>query len=103
MVRNARKETLLHVVKRQVETVWLTFNEEEQKVYDSVSNIFQDSHTFSKITYLKELFSLREACYLSLDASDSKNYKAILENIAVLLHHLIVKKLVEIIQSLNCK
>lgn len=103
MVRNARKDTLLHDVKRQVETVWLTFNEEEQKVYDSLSNIFQDSHTFSKITYLKELCSSREACYLSLEASDSKKYKDILENIAFLPHHVKAKKLVEIIQSLNGK
>src|SRR5699024_5220120 len=62
-----------------------------------------DSHTFSKITYLKELCSSREACYLSLEASDSKKYKDILENIAVLPHHVKAKKLVEIIQSLNGK
>src|SRR5699024_12158899 len=67
MVRNARKDTLLYDVKRQVETVWLTFNEEEQKVYDSLSNIFQDSQTFAKITYLIDLFSSRQSCYLSLE------------------------------------
>src|SRR5699024_12655715 len=60
-------------------------------------------HTFLQITSLEVLCSSREAFFVSLEALDSKKYKDILENIAVLAHHVKGKKLVEIIQSLNGK
>src|SRR5699024_1991670 len=74
ILQNTRKLTFIYNVKRQVETLLHNYNEDEQKVYQTLSNIRQDSNTFSKITYLKELSSSREDWYLSLEALDSKKY-----------------------------
>lgn len=103
MVRNARKDTLLADVKRRIQTIWLTFNQEEQDAYDSLASEFSGSNTLAKITYLKELCSSREACYLSLEASDKQSYQDLLEKIAMLPHHVKAKKLVEIIRKLGDK
>src|SRR5699024_2768656 len=66
MVRNTRKDTNFSDTKRNIETVWITFSDEEKKVYTALENSVQAFTSFSKITYLRELCSSREACYLSL-------------------------------------
>src|SRR5699024_12074263 len=66
MVRNRRKETILDDVKRNIETVWLSFSKEEQQVYDELAESLQRATAFSSLVYLKELCSCGKACYVSL-------------------------------------
>lgn len=103
MVRNRRKDTLLDEVKRNVHSVWLQFSSEEQKVYEKINDFFHGFSSLSKITFLKELCSSREACYLSLQNSKNEQVKRVneplLNDIAALPHHIKAQKLVELIQS----
>lgn len=105
MVRNRRKDTVLDNVERNIETVWLQFSEEEQSVYDKLTMLLEHSPAFAKLTYLKELCSSREACYLSLQKnfSTSHNEKInhVMDKIATLPHHTKAKKLVEIIKQIG--
>lgn len=105
MVRNRRKDTILDHVKRKIETVWLQFTHEEQHVYDQLANTLRQTIAFSKLTYLKELCSSREACFLSLQkrAPDELQHELenIMDKIANLPHHIKAKKLVDIIQSFD--
>lgn len=105
MVRNLRKDTLLNDVKRNVHTVWLQFTEEEQKVYSELEHVFQGLSSLSKITYLKELCSSREACYLSLQKTTNHDILAVqskfLELIAALPHHVKAIKLIEMIEQIG--
>src|SRR5690554_1188210 len=66
MIRNTRKETALNDVKRNIHTTWLNFTNEELSVYQDIEQIADNLSTFSKITFLRELCSSREACFLSL-------------------------------------
>ncbi len=105
MVRNVRKDTVLKDVGRNVKTVWLEFTEEELTVYQNLEQMAQGATALSKITYLKELCSSREACYLSLQASENPQFKtgkdAILSAIGALPHHIKAIKLVELIKTLG--
>ncbi|MEI3611722.1 DEAD/DEAH box helicase [Pseudogracilibacillus sp. SO30301A] len=105
MVRNLRKDTLLKDVERNIHSVWLTFSKEEQKVYDQLHDLFDSFTSLSKITFLRELCSSREACYLSLQNSKNEQIKAaseeIMNEIAMLPHHTKAKKLVELIQEIG--
>lgn len=103
MVRNRRKDTVLDTVERHVHSVWLQFSEEEKKVYEQLNDSFYGASGLAKITFLKELCSSREACYLSLEKSKNEQIKAhhvtLLDHIAKLPHHTKAKKLVELILS----
>lgn len=102
MVRNRRKDTILDDVKRKITTIWLQFSEEEQQVYESLANRLQHMAAFAKLTYLKELCSSREACYLSLQKNmtePSETITSLMDKIATLPHHTKAKKLVELIKS----
>src|SRR5699024_8368919 len=105
MVRHLRKDTILNDVKRYVETIWITFTEEEQRVYKDLEKLFGSNGSLAKITYLKELCSSREACYLSLKDTENPSLETssqpILDAIASLPHHSKAKRLVELIQSLG--
>lgn len=105
MVRNRRKDTILKDVKRNVHSVWLQFSNEEQSVYDELEDFLKAYPALSKITYLKELCSSREACYLSLQNSTNEHLKRnsenILQKIGQLPHHIKATKLVELIQQLG--
>lgn len=105
MVRNRRKDTLLDNIKRHVHTVWLQFNEQEAEVYSTIENTYKHHASLSKITFLKEFCSSREACYLSIQKSSNKEptkkHQNLLESIASLPHHTKAKKLVEIIQQIG--
>ena len=102
MVRNRRKDTILDDVKRKITTVWLEFSEQEQQVYNSLANRLQHMDAFAKLTYLKELCSSREACFLSLQKNienKSNTINELMDEIAALPHHTKAKKLVELIES----
>jgi len=105
MVRNRRKDTLLKDVKRNVHTVWLQFSKDEQAVYDELNEYLTSFSSLSKITFLREICSSREACYLSLQNSKNEVLKThsepILNKIAVLPHHVKAQKLVELIRELK--
>lgn len=105
MIRNRRKDTILNNIKRNVHTIWLQFTEEEARVYNEIDSVFSKQSSLTKITYLKELCSSREACYLSLQQSTNKNLSTIqsklLHAIASLPHHSKAKKLIEVIQNIG--
>lgn len=103
MVRNRRKDTLLKDVERNVHSVWVNFSAEEQKVYNELNDFLHSFSSLSKITFLRELCSSREACYLSLQNSKNERLKQasedIMNKIAMLPHHIKAKKLVELIKQ----
>jgi len=105
MVRNRRHDTLLDNIKRHVHTIRLQFNEEEAQVYTAIENAYKHQAALSKITFLKEFCSSREACYLSIQKSSNKETTTeqlnLLDAIASLPHHTKAQKLVEIIKQIG--
>src|SRR5690625_4643781 len=106
MVRNTRKDTHFSDIKRNIETVWINFSNEEKKVYTALENSIQSFSSFSKITYLRELCSSREACYLSLkkwveQSGENNHITAITNQIELLPHHVKAEKTVELIQNIG--
>ncbi|QHS22739.1 DEAD/DEAH box helicase [Virgibacillus sp. MSP4-1] len=108
MVRNRREDTGVEWTKRNVETVWIDFNDEEQMVYNELDHDLVSSDPFTTITLKRELCSSREACYLSLKKMFDKHQekydghswsKEIIEKIEQLPHHSKAKQMVEIIQQ----
>src|SRR5699024_6503211 len=87
--------------------VWLDFTQEELNVYQTLEHMSQPLPAFSKITYLRELCSSREACYLSLKKMSETNEELkeateqITKQIEQLPHHTKAKKVVELIKSLG--
>ncbi|MEN2766002.1 DEAD/DEAH box helicase [Ornithinibacillus xuwenensis] len=108
MVRNTRKDTDLNNAKRHIDTVWIDFTPEELQAYNELDHMVQPFSTFSKITFLRELCSSREACFLSLQkfASEENQHnqeylQPILDKIGQLPHHAKAKKVVELIQNIG--
>lgn len=106
MIRNVRKDTVLSDTKRNIETVWVEFTEEERAVYDMLESSAGGIATLSKITFLRQLCSSREACYLSLQksAKEQKNtldFPSLLSEIETLPHHVKAQKLLEILKSIG--
>ncbi|WP_026906680.1 DEAD/DEAH box helicase [Paucisalibacillus globulus] len=108
MVRNTRKDTSLDNAKRHIETIWVDFTPEEYEVYNELDRTFQHASAFSKITFLRELCSSREACYLSLQkyVNDEKNYgqdilQPIIDRIGQLPHHAKAQKVIELIKQIG--
>lgn len=106
MVRNRRKDTILDDVKRHVHTIWVDFSEAEKTVYEELNQFLSSiPSTLSKITYLKEICSSREACYLSLQNSTDpfivENSRSILKKIEQLPHHIKAKELVQLIKMIG--
>ncbi|MDY0405594.1 SNF2-related protein [Virgibacillus sp. 179-BFC.A HS] len=106
MVRHTRKNADLQQnnIKRNIETVWIDFSEEEKQVYSQLENATQSLAAFAKITFLREICSSREACYLSLQklanqGDSSAELNEIINNIANLPHHSKAKKVVSILQA----
>lgn len=100
MVRNTRKDTLLNDVKRNVETVWVDYSEEEQSVYNNLESLVTTSG-LSKMNYLKQLCSSREACYLSLKKHFNNEDEPLLNDIASLPHHAKAKRLINLIKEIG--
>src|SRR5699024_9897043 len=105
MVRNRRQDTLLDNIKRHVHTIWLQFNEQEAQVYAAIENTYKHHASLSKITFLKEFCSSREACYLSIQKSANEEATSeqlnLLDAIGSLPRHTKAKKLVEIIEKIS--
>src|SRR5690625_7699549 len=92
MIRNTRKETVLNDVKRNIHTIWLHFTKEELSAYQEIEQITDQLSTFSKITFLRELCSSREACFISLqklvnDQHSQHTIQPIISKIEQLPHH----------------
>lgn len=105
MVRNVRKDTIHEDVQRNVETIWLEFTNEEKQVYNQIEQDAANLSPLARLTYLRELCSSREACFLSLEQTDDEASvpwkEDIRAEIAKLPHHVKANRLVELIQSLN--
>ncbi|QKY69314.1 DEAD/DEAH box helicase [Lentibacillus sp. CBA3610] len=103
MIRNTRQNTKFDAIKRHIETIWVDFSNEERQVYSQLENATDVFSAFSKITFLRELCSSREACYLSLnkmiDQSNENSIKPITEEIEQLRHHVKAEKVVELIKQ----
>ncbi|GAB3052068.1 DEAD/DEAH box helicase [Virgibacillus ainsalahensis] len=104
MIRNTRKDTSLNTTKRHIETIWTDFSPEEMEVYNKLDTVADPLPSFSKITYLRELCSSREACYLSLkkiseEEHNEKTLQPLLTKIEQLPHHSKAQKAVDLIQS----
>lgn len=104
MIRNTRNNTTLNNTLRKIETVWIDFTPEELEVYQDIDRITQSFSTFSKITFLREICSSREACYLSLkktmnEESKEKYIKPLLSKIEQLPQHIKAQKAVELIKK----
>ncbi|GGM31672.1 helicase [Paraliobacillus quinghaiensis] len=110
MVRNRREDTGIDWTKRNVETVWIDFTAEEREAYNNLKEITEQSSHFAAITYLRELCSSREACYVSIkknllqeNKENKEDYAAFLKCIEKLPNHSKALKVVELIQSMNDK
>ncbi|WP_156290812.1 DEAD/DEAH box helicase [Oceanobacillus salinisoli] len=104
MIRNTRKNTTLNNTKRNIETVWIDFKPEEKEVYQDLEETASTFSSFSKITFLREICSSREACYLSLkklmdEGNGESQIQPIISKIEQLPHHAKAEKLVEIIKQ----
>ncbi|MBM7569684.1 DEAD/DEAH box helicase [Aquibacillus albus] len=106
MVRNRRGDTGIDWTKRNVETVWINFSDEEQQAYNELVEIVDETSNFSSITFTRELCSSREACYLSLkklvNQGNTKNteaYEAFMKRIEQLPHHAKADKVVELMKD----
>ncbi|WP_404453398.1 DEAD/DEAH box helicase [Oceanobacillus kapialis] len=105
MVRNTRAETVIKNTKRKIETVWLEFSDPEKEVYQLLEQSIHQS-SFAKITYLRELCSSREACFLSLAKLLETNgpnefVQHLTSKIEILPHHKKAEKLIELIKELG--
>src|SRR5699024_1577361 len=60
MVRHTRNETDLNESKRNIETIWVDFSDEEQAFYQELDRVSFGA-SFTKITLLREICSSREA------------------------------------------
>ncbi len=106
MVRNTRKDTGLNQIKRNIETIWAEFSKEEKEVYESLEDSSVYLPSFSKITFLREFCSSREACYLSLkkmlaEQPDLEGFQRITEAIEQLPNHKKAEKAVELIKEIG--
>ncbi|WP_404452995.1 DEAD/DEAH box helicase [Virgibacillus necropolis] len=106
MVRNTRTNTELNTVKRHIDTIWVTFSDEERAVYDQLDNLTAQLAGFTKITLQRELCSSREACYLSMKKMQEKSteitgFDPLLTEIEQLPNHSKALKLVELVKGLG--
>ena len=104
MIRNTRQTTALNNTKRNIETVWVNFSDQEKEVYHDVEKMTSGFSSFSKITFLRELCSSREACYLSLNKLEEDKkmiIQPVIDKISNLPHHTKAKKVVELIQQIG--
>ncbi|MGM8365116.1 DEAD/DEAH box helicase [Virgibacillus sp. W0181] len=105
MVRNTRENTTLNNVKRDIQTIWIDFSPEELEVYTDIESNAELFTAFSRIMYLRELCSSREACYLSLtklaNEGNEATVRPIINKIEQLPHHQKAKKLIELLKQIG--
>ncbi|UOQ47468.1 SNF2-related protein [Gracilibacillus caseinilyticus] len=107
MVRNRRGDTGIEWTKREIETIWVPFTEQELDAYQQIDQYFKQNRAISSITYVREFCSSREACYLSIkkwmEQSEQTDVQDILSVIEQLPHHAKALKLIELIKQSNEK
>ncbi len=115
MVRNRRQDTGIEWTSRKVQTISVTFTEEERQVYDmicdlkNVSSVFASS--FTMVTLLKEMCSSKEATFLTLNKIIEKcstkeeiDYiEKIIEKLMQLEVNSKAEKVLEIVEAANDK
>ncbi|TCT26948.1 helicase-like protein [Melghiribacillus thermohalophilus] len=106
MVRNRREDTGVNWTKRNIETIWVEFSDEEYEVYLDLEKNVSHTDPFTALTLKREFCSSREACYLSLKKILQKNdhhlkgsIENIIEKIEGLPHHSKAKKVAELIRN----
>ncbi|WP_420818811.1 DEAD/DEAH box helicase [Paraliobacillus sediminis] len=107
MVRNLRQDTGIDWTKRKVETIQIEFTDAEMQAYEQLKKITMEAQHFSAITYLRELCSSREACFLSIkksleknnDGTNVKEYTDFLTQLGELPNHSKALKVVELIKQ----
>lgn len=106
MIRNTRENTEFDNIKRNIETIYVEFNESERDAYNHLESMTEGFSPFSRITLLRELCSSREACYLSLDKmvkndGNEEIIQPVIEKITQLQQHSKAKEVLDIINRLN--
>lgn len=106
MIRNTRENTEFDNIKRNIETIWVDFNESERDAYNHLEAMSEGFSPFSRITLLRELCSSREACYLSLNKMVKNDgteeiIQPVTEKIAQLEQHSKAKEVRDIINRIN--
>lgn len=106
MIRNRRNDTGITWTKREVETIWVGFTEEETTIYQQLEQVFKNASSLSGMTYMREFCSSREACYVSLKKwlkqdsnATNTDINAILSSIEQLPHHAKALKLLDIVKN----
>lgn len=112
MVRNRRDETGVDWTKRNVETVYIDFTEEEKNAYEKLSEVTSGGMAFSNIVLLRELCSSREACFLSIQSmlkneeihpSRAEQLQEMIGYIEKMPHHAKAQKVVDLISKTDQK
>ncbi|GEL77348.1 DEAD/DEAH box helicase [Tenuibacillus multivorans] len=104
MVRNRRSETTNHWTKRDIDTIYVDFTDEEMEFYKHLESL-DGMHSFTALTLQREICSSREACYQSIGQSNWNDEfkKDLMQQIEQLPHHAKALKTVEFVKSLNEK
>ncbi|TFB23819.1 DEAD/DEAH box helicase [Filobacillus milosensis] len=104
MIRNRRSDTENDWTKRDIETIFVDFTEQELEFYKQLESM-NAYHSFTTLTLQREICSSREACYQTIRHSnwddDFKN--DMMQQIEQLPHHSKALKTVEFVKSLNDK
>lgn len=115
MIRNRRQDTGIEWVGRKVQTIPITFTDEEMEVYKMIEHLKDRSphivNSFSLTTILKEMCSSKEAAYLTLvklrEKSNSQDEIEFIDEIINKLSNLDInskaEKTYEIVQKANDK
>ncbi|HLR01337.1 MAG TPA: SNF2-related protein [Virgibacillus sp.] len=108
MIRHTRKETNLTTTKRQIKTMWVDFTSEESKTYEYLEKTLKEINlpTFTRLIYLRELCSSREALFLTLQkylqSKDKSNHLySIIQQVEQLPQHSKALKLVELLKQIG--
>lgn len=109
MIRNIRENIEFQPSKRIIETVWVTFSEQEASIYQDIQASNETTHAFTKIMLLRELCSSREACYMSLDKIKNNhsnqqvidNLNGLISDLQALPQHAKAIRTVELIKSIG--
>lgn len=104
LIRNTRRQTQLDDISRSIKIVPIHFSRKEKLVYERILNYSQLNHAFTKMSFLRQFCSSREACYLSLQAylaeNEEKDLRSIKEQIKEIPQHAKAGEIVKIIRSL---
>ncbi|WP_059103314.1 DEAD/DEAH box helicase [Shouchella shacheensis] len=112
MVRNRREETGIEWTKRIVETVPITFSDNERSFYDTIDELGAGMNHFSLLTLKREICSSREAVFMTLksmieraqaDERDPGTYVNLLNQAAGIEGHAKAEKALELIQKIDDK